>query len=64
MNSIELMIYKHTNILRMLKVVRNACYKILLGDDICYEDFEKMIDFIRSYADAHHHGKEEKFLFK
>jgi hemerythrin-like domain-containing protein len=23
-----------------------------------------MIDFIRNYADLHHHGKEEKFLFK
>ncbi|MBC8061855.1 MAG: hemerythrin domain-containing protein, partial [Clostridiaceae bacterium] len=64
MNSIELMVHEHTNILRMLMVVRKACHKILLGDDICYEDFEKMIDFIRSYADAHHHGKEEKFLFK
>lgn len=64
MNSIELMVHEHTNILRMLKVVRKACHKILLGDDICYEDFEKMIDFIRSYADAHHHGKEEQFLFK
>ena len=64
MNSIELMVYEHTNILRMLKVVRKACHKILLGDDVCYEDFEKMIDFIRNYADVHHHGKEEKFLFK
>jgi len=64
MNSIDLMVEEHKNIIRMLKVVRKACNKILQGDDICYEDFEKMIDFIRNYADAHHHGKEEKFLFK
>ena len=64
MNSIELMIDEHKYIIRMLKVVRKACYNIFQGDDICYEDFEKMIDFIRSYADEHHHGKEEKFLFK
>ncbi len=63
MNSIELMIEEHKNIIRMLKVVRKACFKILQGDDICFEDFEKMIAFIRNYADAHHHGKEEKFLF-
>jgi hemerythrin-like domain-containing protein len=64
MNSIDLMVEEHKYIIRMLKVVRNACNKILLGEEICYEDFDKMIDFIRNYADVHHHGKEEKFLFK
>lgn len=64
MNNIELMMEEHTYIMRMLKVVRSACYKILQGETICYEDFDKMIDFIRNYADVHHHGKEEKFLFK
>lgn len=63
-NSIELMVEEHRNIKRMLKVVRKACNNILHGNDIPYEDFEKMIDFIKNYADAHHHGKEEKFLFK
>jgi hemerythrin-like domain-containing protein len=64
MNSIELMIDEHKYIVRMLKVVRKACYNIMQGGDISYDDFDKMIDFIRNYADQHHHGKEEKFLFK
>lgn len=64
MNSIDLMVEEHKNIMRMLKIVRNACYRILKGEDVQYEDFEQMIDFIRNYADKHHHGKEEKFLFK
>jgi len=64
MNSIELMVEEHKYITRMLKVVRNASNRILNGEQICYEDFDKMIDFIRKYADTHHHGKEEKFLFK
>ncbi len=64
MNSIELMVEEHKYIARMLKVVRAASYEILNGEDICYEDFDKMIDFIKNYADVHHHGKEEKFLFK
>jgi hemerythrin-like domain-containing protein len=64
MNSIDLMVEEHKNILRMLMVVRKACLRILQGNDICFEDFEHIIDFIRGYADAHHHGKEEKFLFK
>jgi hemerythrin-like domain-containing protein len=58
------MVEEHKNIMRMLKVVRSACKKIMDEKDICYEDFDDMIDFIRNYADKHHHGKEEKFLFK
>jgi hemerythrin-like domain-containing protein len=64
MNSIELMVEEHKYIVRMLKVVRAASNKVLKGEEICYEDFIKMIDFIKNYADVHHHGKEEKFLFK
>lgn len=63
MNSIQLMMDEHQNILRMLAVVRKACLKVLHGEEICYDDFHQMIDFIRNYADKHHHGKEEKILF-
>lgn len=63
MDSISLMMEEHQNILRMLKVVRSACYKVMTGEAINYDDFDRMIDFIRQYADNHHHGKEEKFLF-
>lgn len=64
MTSIELMVEEHKYIKKMLQVVRNASFKILKGGDISYEDFDEMIDFIKNYADKHHHGKEEKFLFK
>lgn len=64
MNSIDLMVEEHKNIKRMLKVVRKACFLIMKGQEIDYDDFSKIIDFIRNYADKHHHGKEEKFLFK
>lgn len=63
MDSIELMMEEHQNILRMLAVVRKACYKVMKGEPIQYNDFDRMIDFIRNYADGHHHGKEEKMLF-
>ena len=63
MDSIKLMMEEHQNILRMLTLVRKACYGLLKGEEINYQDFYKMIDFIRNYADAHHHGKEENFLF-
>lgn len=63
MDGIKLMVEEHTYIKRMLLVVRKASYKILNGGEIDYDDFAKMISFIRNYADKHHHGKEEQILF-
>ena len=61
--SIELMKEEHHNISRMLEVIRQACIGILEGAPVDLGDFREMVDFIRNYADKHHHGKEEKFLF-
>lgn len=63
MDGITLMVEEHGNIKRMLAVMRKACLGILNGQEINYEDFGQMIDFVKNYADSHHHGKEEKFLF-
>jgi hemerythrin-like domain-containing protein len=63
MNAIEIMVTEHKYITRMLRVVRNACYGVLKGEQLNYDDFYLIIDFIRNYADAHHHKKEEIMLF-
>ena len=63
MDAIKLMMEEHENIKTMLKIVRKASYSILEGKDVNYEDFNKMIQFIRNYADSHHHKKEEIMLF-
>lgn len=63
MDGIELMIEEHKNIKRMLKVVRKVCLDVMNGKEIDYTDFENIIDFVRNYADKHHHEKEEKILF-
>lgn len=63
MNYIELMIEEHNNIKRMLSVIRKYCYKVLKDEKVDYQDFFILIDFVRNYADKHHHGKEEKILF-
>lgn len=63
MNCIELMVEEHKNIKRMLAVIRKYCNRILNGEKVQYEDFFKIIDFVRNYADKHHHGKEELLLF-
>ncbi|MDB3084020.1 hemerythrin [Clostridioides difficile] len=63
MDAITLMIEEHKNIERMLKVIRRICLNILDGNSVDYNDFYKIIDFVKHYADKHHHEKEEKFLF-
>lgn len=63
MDAIKLMMEEHENIKTMLKIVRKASYSILEGKEVNYEDFNKMIQFIRNYADSHHHKKEEIMLF-
>ena len=63
MNAIELMMEEHQNIKIILKIVRKACFSILEGAEVNYDDFNKIIYFIRNYADAHHHKKEEIMLF-
>lgn len=63
MYSIDLMVKEHDNILKLINVIKNACCEILDGGEVNIEDFEKMIQFARNYADKHHHGKEEIILF-
>lgn len=63
MDAIELMMEEHKNIKIMLKIVRKASLSILEGKEVEYDDFNKIISFIRNYADSHHHKKEEIMLF-
>lgn len=63
MNAIELMVYEHTFIKRMLVVARKYSLKIYNHETVDFEDLDKIIDFVRNYADKHHHGKEEAMLF-
>ena len=63
MNGIDLLIQEHKNVSRMLLVIRKVCFKFMETNEIEYEDFDKIISFIRNFADGHHHHKEEIFLF-
>lgn len=64
MDSIDLMIREHDNILRFTVVVKRACCSILEGGTVNTDDFKAMLTFARTYADKHHHGKEERTLFR
>ncbi|MBU3184674.1 hemerythrin domain-containing protein [Clostridium estertheticum] len=64
MNAIDLMIEEHKLIKRMLAVTRKISIKVLNNEEVDYNDFNKVIDFVRNFADKHHHNKEEVILFK
>lgn len=63
MYGIELLMDEHKNILRMATVMRNASLEVLNGGEVNATDFKEMVDFVRNYADGHHHKKEENVLF-
>lgn len=63
MNSIDILVSEHDNIKRVIKIVRKICFDLTKGMDVPYDDFAKVIEFIRNYADKYHHGKEEDMLF-
>ena len=63
LESIKIMVAEHDNIRRMLKVIRKVCYRVLTKGEYDVSDFPRIIDFVRSYADKLHHGKEEDILF-
>lgn len=63
MESIKIMVEEHEIIKRMLKVLRKVSYELMVLGDYDLDDYPIVIDFIRVYADKHHHGKEEDILF-
>ncbi|WP_283608408.1 hemerythrin domain-containing protein [Faecalispora anaeroviscerum] len=55
---------EHDRILEFCGYVRNTCANCVENHNIPIAEFRSMVQFIRDYADGHHHGKEEKILFK
>lgn len=64
MYGIDLLINEHENILAFTDYMRSICYDILEGKDVDTSLLRECIAFGRNYADKHHHGKEEKILFR
>ncbi len=64
MYGIDLLIKEHLNIIAFTEYMKNCCCAILEGADVNAAQFMECIDFARSYADKHHHGKEEQILFR
>ena len=54
---------EHDHILAMIACLRSACVAAEEGGKYDAETFSTGVDFIRNYADAWHHAKEEDLLF-
>jgi hemerythrin-like domain-containing protein len=55
---------EHRLIEKMLKIVEKEADKIAKGDSVDPLFIDTTVDFIRTYADRTHHGKEEDILFR
>lgn len=54
---------EHQLILRMLRVLHGMRDRLRAGGTVAAQDLEAALDFIRTFADHCHHGKEEDLLF-
>lgn len=64
MYGIELLVEEHENIYAMTEYLNRLCCAVLEGAEVNIGEFRECMDFIRNYADKHHHGKEERILFR
>jgi hemerythrin-like domain-containing protein len=54
---------EHQLIKLMLRIAEKVCEKLESGEEVDPEHLERIVEFIRVFADKCHHGKEEDLLF-
>jgi hemerythrin-like domain-containing protein len=64
MQSYDIIIKEHDLIIKMFDEVNRTIENATKNHHIDPYIIEKVVDFIRMYADKTHHGKEEDILFK
>lgn len=63
-STLGILMSEHQVILRMIDQMRQKAERLSLGDRLDPMFIATVVDFIRSYADRCHHGKEEAILFR
>lgn len=63
-NITQILSDEHQTILKVIDAARKECEEIENGKALNLEFFQKVINFIKNYADKFHHAKEEDILFK
>jgi len=64
MDAIEILMEEHQEILGVIDAAEVCAGRLLRDDDVPREDIHDFVRFIREFADALHHGKEEDMLFQ
>jgi hemerythrin-like domain-containing protein len=64
MKPTEILSSEHRIIEKILFVAKKEVEKIKNGSEVNINRIEKILDFVRNFADKCHHGKEENNLFK
>lgn len=59
----EVLKEEHEAIKLMLEILEKVCDKLEQGEKVNSEHLERILDFIKTFADECHHGKEEDLLF-
>ncbi|HKQ78799.1 MAG TPA: hemerythrin domain-containing protein [Blastocatellia bacterium] len=54
---------EHRVIEQAMRALEGMCFRIRTGGAPPSEEISKLLDFIRNYADRHHHAKESSHLF-
>lgn len=63
MRPTEELVTEHNAIKRMLDILERVSRRLEIGETVDAEHLERIVDFIRGFADRCHHGKEEDLLF-
>ncbi len=63
MKATEQLMTEHRAIEAMLNILESVCRKLEAGQAVETEHLERILEFIRVFADQCHHGKEEDVLF-
>ncbi len=63
MRPTEELVTEHNAIKRMLGILEGVSRRLEAGEAVEAEHLERIVDFIRGFADRCHHGKEEDLLF-
>jgi hemerythrin-like domain-containing protein len=54
---------EHGGIITMLGVMKKVAIRLKNREEVKKEHLEKIVEFLRNFADKCHHGKEERILF-
>lgn len=55
--------HEHRVIEQVLRALDGMCLRLKAGDEVPAEALSQALEFIQTYADSHHHGREEEYFF-